>query len=227
MTDPLPIRILLVDDHSLFRKGIASLLTGEPGFEVAGEAADGLEAVARAQELMPDLILMDVYMPGMNGLEATRRIKELLPYVRIVMLTVSEEDQDLFEAIKSGAQGYLLKKIDAKALFNTLRGIAQGEASVSRAMAAKVLEEFARQTRPQPTVILPGTKLSPREKEVLELVAQGKSNKEIAAALGVAENTVKSYIKNILEKLHIENRVQAATFAVREGLIEKPTKKHD
>jgi len=227
VTDPSLIRILLVDDHSLFRKGVASLLTAESGFEVVGEAADGLEAVARAQELMPDLILMDVYMPGMNGLEATRRIKEVLPYVKVVMLTVSEEDQDLFEAIKSGARGYLLKKIDARALFSTLKGIAQGEAPVSRKMAAKILDEFARQTKRQPAVALPGTKLSPREKEVLDLVAGGKSNKEIAAALIVAENTVKSYIKNILEKLHLENRVQAATFAVREGLVEKPKGKHD
>ena len=227
MTDPSPIRVLLADDHSLFRKGIASLLAAERDFEVVGEAADGSEAVARAQELMPDVILMDVYMPGMNGLEATRRIKEVLPYVRVVMLTVSEEDQDLFEAIKNGAQGYLLKKIDAKALFSTLKGIAQGEAPVSRKMAAKILDEFARQTKRQPPVALPGTKLSPREKEVLELVAHGKSNKELAAALGVAENTVKSYIKNILEKLHLDNRVQAATFAVREGLLEEPEGKHD
>jgi two-component system nitrate/nitrite response regulator NarL len=225
MTEPSPIRILLVDDHSLFRKGIASLLTAERGFEVAGEAGDGLEALTKAREVMPDLILMDISMPGMNGLEATRRIKEVLPYVKIVILTISEEDQDLFEAIKSGAQGYLLKKIEAKALFSTLRGIVQGEASVSRAMAAKILDEFARQARRQPAVTLPGTNLSPREKKVLELVAHGKTNKEIAAALAIAENTVKSYVKNILEKLHLENRVQAATFAVREGLIEKPTEK--
>jgi DNA-binding NarL/FixJ family response regulator len=225
VTDPSPIRVLLVDDHSLFRKGIASLLAAERGFEVVGEAGDGLEALARARELMPDVILMDVYMPGTNGLEATRRIKEVLPYVKIVMLTISEEDEDLFEAIKSGAQGYLLKKIEAKALFSTLRGIAQGEASVSRVMAAKLLDEFARQARKPAAVTLPGTILSPRERKVLELIAQGKTNKEIAAALDNAENTVKSYVKNILEKLHLENRVQAATFAVREGLIEKPTDK--
>jgi DNA-binding NarL/FixJ family response regulator len=227
MTDSPPIRILLVDDHSLFRKGIASLLTAERGFEVVGEAGDGLEALQRARELMPDLILMDVYMPGTNGLEATRRIKEVLPYVKIVMLTVSEEDQDLFEAIKSGAQGYLLKKIEAKALFSTLRGIARGEASVPRTMGAKILDEFARQARQRAAVSLPGTNLSPREKKVLELIADGKTNKEIAAALAVAENTIKSYVKNILEKLHLENRVQAATFAIRKGLIQKPTEKLD
>ena len=227
MADPSPIRILLVDDHGLFRKGIASLLTRERGFEVVGEAGDGLEALARARELMPDVILMDISMPGMNGLEATRRIKAVLPYVKIVILTVSEEDQDLFEAIKSGAQGYLMKKIEAKALFSTLRGIVQGEASVSRIMASKILDEFARLAKQPPAVALPGTDLSPREKNVLELVGQGKTNKEIAAALAIAENTVKSYVKNILEKLHLENRVQAATFAVREGLVEKPKGKVD
>ena len=227
MAEPSPIRVLLVDDHSLFRKGIASLLTAERGFEVVGEAGDGLEALARARELMPDVILMDVYMPGTNGLEATRRIKEVLPYVKIVMLTVSEDDQDLFEAIKRGAQGYLLKKIEAKALFSTLRGIVLGEASVSRVMAGKLLDEFARQARKEAAVTLPGTILSPQEKKVLELIAQGKTNKEIAVALAIAENTVKSYVKNILEKLHLENRVQAATFAVREGLIDKPPERAD
>ena len=226
MTDPSPIRVLLVDDHSLFRKGVASLLTAERGFEVAGEAGDGLEALTKAREVMPDLILMDISMPGMNGLETTRRIKEVLPYVKIVILTVSEDDQDLFEAIKSGANGYLMKKIEAKALFSTLRGVAQGEASVSGVMAAKILNEFARQAK-QPAAALPGTILSPREKSVLELIGQGKTNKEIAADLAIAENTVKSYVKNIFEKLHLENRVQAATFAIREGLIERPIEKPD
>ncbi len=219
MAEHAPVRILLVDDHSLFRKGIASLLTEEKDFDVVGEAANGIEALAKAQELMPDLILMDISMPESNGLDATRRIKETLPYVKIVILTVSDEDQDLFEAIKAGAQGYLLKKIEAKALFSTLRGIVQGEASVSRVMAAKILDEFSRQSNRAASV--PGTALSPREKNVLELIGQGKTNKEIASALAIAENTVKSYVKNIFEKLHLENRVQAAAFAVREGLIDK------
>lgn len=217
-----PIRVLLVDDHALFRRGIASILAAERGFEVVGEAGDGLEALERARELMPDVILMDIFMPGANGLEATRRIKEALPYVKIVMLTVSEEDQNLFEAIKSGAQGYLLKKIEPQELFAMLKGIVQGDAPISRAMAAKILGEFARQTRQPAATASPGANLTPREKEVLELVTQGKSNKEIAAALAIAENTVKNHLKNILEKLHLENRVQAATFALREGLVEKP-----
>jgi DNA-binding NarL/FixJ family response regulator len=217
-----PVRVLLVDDHALFRKGIASILAAERGFEVVGEAGDGREALERARDLMPDVILMDIFMPGVNGLEATRRIKEALPYVKIVMLTVSEEDQNLFEAIKSGAQGYLLKKIEPQELFAMLRGVVQGDAPISRAMAGKILGEFARQARrPAPTAPA-RPDLSAREREVLELVTQGKSNKEIAAALAIAENTVKNHLKNILEKLHLENRVQAATFALREGLVDKP-----
>jgi len=214
------IRVLLVDDHALFRRGIASILAAERGFEVVGEAANGLEAFDRARELMPDVILMDIFMPGANGLEATRRIKEALPYVKIVMLTVSEEDQNLFEAIKSGAQGYLLKKIEPQELFTMLKGVVQGDAPISRTMAGKILGEFARQARRAAVTPLPGADLSVREKEVLELVTQGKSNKEIAVALAIAENTVKNHLKNILEKLHLENRVQAATFALREGLVQ-------
>ncbi len=222
-----PIRVLLVDDHALFRKGIASILASERGFEVVGEAGDGLEALERAKELMPDVILMDIFMPGANGLEATRRIKETFPYVKIVMLTVSEEDQNLFEAIKSGAQGYLLKKIEPQELFAMLKGVVQGDAPISRAMAGKILGEFARQARRAAATPLPGADLSPREKEVLGLLTQGKSNKEIAVDLAIAENTVKNHLKNILEKLHLENRVQAATFALREGLVGKPLQKPD
>ena len=222
MTSPPPIRVLLVDDHALFRRGIASILAAERGFQVVGEAADGLEALERARELMPDVILMDIFMPGANGLEATRRIKEALPYVKIVILTVSEEDQNLFEAIKSGAQGYLLKKIEPQELFAMLKGVVQGDAPISRAMATKILREFALQARQTAAPSSPAANLSPREKEVLDLVTQGKSNKEIAAALAIAENTVKNHLKNILEKLHLENRVQAATYALREGLVEKP-----
>ncbi|MBI2115760.1 MAG: response regulator transcription factor [candidate division NC10 bacterium] len=225
MSNPPPIRVLLVDDHALFRRGIASILAAERGFEVVGEASDGLGALERARELMPDVILMDIFMPGANGLEATRRIKEALPYVKIVMLTVSEEDQNLFEAIKSGAQGYLLKKIEPQELFAMLKGVVQGDAPISRAMAAKILGEFAHQARQTAAPSSPAANLSPREKEVLDLVTQGKSNKEIAAALAIAENTVKNHLKNILEKLHLENRVQAATYALREGLVEKPPRK--
>lgn len=221
MTDASTIRVLLVDDHTLFRNGMASLLKAEPGFEVVGEAANGLEALANAQELMPDIILMDIFMPVMEGLEATRRIKEVIPYVRIVMLTVSEEERNLFEAIRSGAQGYLLKKMKPQALFSTLRGIMRGEAPLSRVMAAKLLEEFTRFAQREATPSLGVVSLSPREKEVLQSLSQGKTNKEIATVLAITENTVKSHLKNILEKLHLENRVQAVAYALRKGLIEK------
>ena len=226
MTNASPIRVLLVDDHALFRKGIASLLTGEPGFEVVGEAGDGLQAVALAKELMPDVIVMDVNMPRASGLDATRQITEALPYVKIVMLTVSEDDQDLFDAVRCGAHGYLLKKIEPKALFDTLRRVMRGEASISRMMAAKLMGEIRRDAANRTgSGANPNPALSPREIGVLELVTEGKSNKEIAATLGIAENTVKNHLTNILEKLHLENRVQAATFALREGLLNKPPKK--
>jgi DNA-binding NarL/FixJ family response regulator len=215
MSDPRPIRVLLVDDHPLFRKGIASLLRSENGFDVIGEAANGREALEKARELMPDIILMDISMPEVGGLEATRKIKEEMPYVRIVILTVDEEDQSLFEAVKSGAQGYLLKKIEPQALFSTLRGVAEGEASISRIMAGKLLDEFSRQAQPRAHPVVPNQELTPREREVLEQVRQGKSNKEIASAISIAENTVKNHIKNIFAKLHLENRVQAATYALR------------
>ncbi|MBI3990323.1 MAG: response regulator transcription factor [candidate division NC10 bacterium] len=214
------IRVLLVDDHALFRSGLAGLLGGQRGFEVVGEAQDGQEAFEKAKALMPDVILMDVYMPGMDGLEATRRIKEALPYVKIVILTVSEEDQNLFEAIKHGAQGYLLKTIEVTELFTMLQGVSRGEAPISRAMAAKILGEFARRSQ---KASAPGSeeKLSPREREVLELLTQGTTNKEIAGALGISENTVKNHLRNILEKLHLQNRVQAVAYALEEGLVSR------
>ena len=211
------IRLLLVDDHGLFRKGLASLLRDQPDFEVVAEAQDGQEALAKAKELMPDVILMDIYMPGCDGLEATRLIKAALPYVKIVILTVSDEDQNLFSAIQSGAQGYLLKKIEPGELFEMLRGIVKGEAPISRATGAKILNEFARQLKQGPQRD-PGEQLSPREQEVLERLTNGSTNKEIAAALGISTNTVKNHLRNILDKLHLQNRVQAATFALQKAL---------
>jgi DNA-binding NarL/FixJ family response regulator len=220
------IRVLLVDDHPLFRKGIVSLLSAEPGFAVVGEASNGQDAIEKARDLMPDVILMDISMPGVNGLEATQRIKAEFPYVRIVMLTVSDADENLFEAIKSGAQGYLLKKIEPQTLFSTLRKVVEGEAPMSGVMATKLLAEFSRQTRrasQSPTAV---ATLTEREREVLNHIADGKTNKDIASALSIAENTVKNHLKNILEKLHLENRVQAATFALRQGLLNKPPKEN-
>jgi len=213
------IRVLLVDDHPLFRKGLASLLAREKGFEVVGEAQDGAEALNKTKNLKPDLVLMDIYMPGGNGLEATRRIREALSSVKVVILTVSEEDKNLFEAIKSGAHGYLLKKIEPRNLFEMLRGVFRGEAPISRATAAKILNEFAAQAH-RATEETPEEKLTPKEREVIELLTKGWTNKEIGNKLRITENTVKNHLKNILDKLHLENRVQAATFALQHKLTD-------
>lgn len=215
-----PIRVLLVDDHSLFRKGLAGLLAREKEFKVVGEAQDGVEAVKLAKDLKPDLVLMDIYMPGSDGLEATRRVRDALPSTRVVILTVSEEDKNLFEAIKCGAHGYLLKKVEPSELFQMLRGVFLGEAPISRATAAKILNEFAEQARRVQEEVVE-EKLSAREQEVLALLSEGLTNKEIGNQLGIAENTVKNHLKNILGKLHLANRVQAATFAIEKGLIPK------
>lgn len=211
-------RVLVVDDHALFRKGVASLLHGTEGFTVVGEARDGREAVAKAQALTPDVVLMDVYMPGMDGLEAARRIKQVRPSVRIIMLTVSEEDQNLFEALKAGAHAYLLKSVEPEELFRTLRGIVRGEAFLSPSMATKLLDEFARQSGAGAAEAA-AARVSAREREVLELLTRGAVNKEIAAALGISENTVKNHLKSIMEKLHAENRVQVVVYALRKGLV--------
>ncbi len=215
-----PLRVLLVDDHALFRAGIASLLASRPGVEVVGEAQDGAEALEAARRLNPDIVLMDVHMPRMGGLEATRAISAELPRVKVVMLTVSDQDADLFEAIKSGAHGYLLKNLEPEELFDYLTGISRGEAPISRTMAAKILNEFASQaSRPKaPEPAEAEEPLTPREREVLRLVAAGATNKEIASALTLTENTVKNHLRNILEKLHLENRTQAAAYALKKGL---------
>ncbi|MGE5306544.1 MAG: response regulator [Alphaproteobacteria bacterium] len=213
-----PIRLLLVDDHALFRKGLVSLLRRESEFQVIGEAENGAEAIAKAKQLKPDLVLMDIHMPGTDGIEATRRITQMLPSTRVVILTVSEDDKDLFEGIKCGAHGYLLKKLEPEELYAMLRGVFQGEAPISRTTASKILNEFAVQARRKTNAELE-EELSAREKDVLQSLASGLTNKEIGNQLGIAENTVKNHLKNILAKLHLENRVQAATFALQKGFI--------
>lgn len=208
------MRVLIADDHALFRDGIASLLAAH-GYEVIGEASDGLEAVAKARGLKPDLILMDIRMPNIGGLEATRLVKAELSDTKVVILTVSDDEDDLFEAIKSGAQGYLLKNLKADAFFDLLSSVAQGDAPVSPKMASKMLSEFSRLTSgmasQQPM-------LTERELDVLKLVAGGKTNKEIAAELFVSESTVKYHLRNILDRLHLENRAQVIAYAVERGL---------
>jgi len=186
-----PLRILLADDHVLFRKGLAALMAPRQDVEVVGEAGDGREGIALARETVPDVILMDVHMPGCDGLEATEIIKREMPHVRIVMLTISDDDQDLFTAIKNGADGYLLKDLEPQQLFDMLEGLRRGQAPISGVLAARVLKEFR---QPAEAGVQPAgmrDELTPRETEVLEWVAKGATNKEIAQALNITENTVK------------------------------------
>src|SRR3990172_4100248 len=211
------MRVLLVDDHALFRAGIAGLLQAW-GFEVVGEAGDGLEAPERARLLKPDLVLMDIGMGHCNGLEATRLIKAEMPEIRIVMVTVSDRDEHLFEAVKSGAEGDLLKNMSPEELSDVLTAIAAGEAAFSRGLAAKILDEFSRLAREGPAQE-ESDGLTSREREVLELVADGSTNREIAAKLYISENTVKFHMNNILTKLHLRNRAQAVAYALRSGLV--------
>jgi DNA-binding NarL/FixJ family response regulator len=208
------MRVLLADDHALFRDGLASLLLAW-GHEVVGSASDGWEAVALADRLRPDLVLMDVRMPRMSGLEATRAIGLAHPEIAIVMLTVSEDEDDLFEAIKAGARGYLLKNLESAQLRSMLEAVGRGEAAISPATAARIITELV---RPAPAVT-DADRLTDREVEVLELVTAGLRNKEIAARLGISENTAKYHLRNILEKLHAESRTELAARAVREGLV--------
>jgi DNA-binding NarL/FixJ family response regulator len=207
-------KVLVVDDHLLSRKGIVSILQGHPMFKVVGEATNGQEAIEKAKELMPDLILMDIRMPEGNGLEATRRIKEEMPYVKIVILSVSDDVQDFFEAIKSGAQGYLLKNMEPDHWLDYITSIVQGEAPISRPLANKILQEFSLQKDD-----VSGNNLSERETELLHLVAEGLSNKEIGEKLHISESTVKNHLRNILAKLHLKNRMQLIAYAFKNGLI--------
>jgi DNA-binding NarL/FixJ family response regulator len=216
-----PLRILLVDDHVLFRKGIASLLAVRQDITIVGEASDGDEAVILAQQTMPDVILMDVNMPRQDGIETVKIIKRELPHIQIVMLTVSDDDNDLFEAIKSGAKGYLLKNLEPLELYGMLDRLRQGEAPISGAMAAKILREFRQPEYTQGKETQQVDELTTREIEVLEQVVTGASNKEIADTLHITENTVKIHLRNILEKLHVQNRIQAAVYAVRQGLVDE------
>jgi DNA-binding NarL/FixJ family response regulator len=215
------LRVLLVDDQVLFREAMVSLLATAPDpIQVVGEARDGIEAIEKAEQLQPNLILMDIGMPRCNGLEATRRIRELMPNAKIVMLTVSDHDRDLFEAIKSGAQGYLLKNMSADELFQMLDGVSRGEAPISRVTAARILDEFSQHhSQDKAEDVSAGPRLTHREKEVLGLVVEGATNRDIAKTLFISESTVKNHLRSILEKLHVQNRVQAAVVAVRKGLV--------
>lgn len=208
-------RVLIVDDHALSRKGIAAILEPDPAFLVVGEAADGAEALAKVRELQPDLVLMDIRMPEMSGLEATKRIKAEHPHVIVVILSVSDDVRDFFEAIKLGAQGYLLKDLQPQEWLGYLRAVVSGETPVSSELAARLLEEFRRGDTARPV----GGDISERELEVLQKVAEGLSNREIGAALHIAESTVKNHLRNILEKLHLRNRAQLVAYAYEQGWL--------
>lgn len=217
--DKKTIRILLVDDHTLFRSGIRLLLQRNLDFEVVGEASDGLEAVKRAKELKPDIVLLDLHMPGLSGLDVIGLILQDRPACHVVLLTVSEDAEDLALALKKGAAGYLLKNIDADYLLQALRSVMQADAVISPEMTAKLVASFRRVQAPTESN---SKKLTPREREMLAQLSLGLSNKEIARKLDVAESTVKIHLQSILKKLELNNRVQAAIYAVEHGLSANP-----
>lgn len=213
-------RVLLVDDHQLFREGLSKILNSQTDFQVVGEANDGLEALVKARKLKPGLILMDVSMPGCDGLVATRLIQQEMPEVVIVMLTVRDEDEDLFQAIRNGARGYILKTISAREMLEMLRGALQGEAAITPVLGGRMLEEFRRISQNDPSY--PDRReslLTTRERQILGLVAAGGTNKEIAAHLQISIHTVKTHMRKILAKLHLQKRSEAASYAFRKGLI--------
>ena len=210
--------LLLADDHTLFRDGLRELISHWEEFQVVGEAANGQEAVELCRQRLPDIVLMDVRMPVMNGVEATRRIRAESPATSVVMLTMSVEERDLFEALKQGARGYVLKNTPAHQLRERLHEVMRGEAPLSGAIAAKILDEFNRQRGGEAGG--PSEPLAEREIQILQLVAEGLSNEEIGARLFLSEQTVKKQLSNVLQKLHLNNRVQAAVYAVRKGLAD-------
>lgn len=216
-----PIRVLVVDDQQLFRRGLTMLLAVESGLEVVGEAGDGVEGVTLAETAAPDVVLLDVRMPKKSGIEACLAIKQSVPSAKIIMLTVSDEEADLYEAVKSGASGYLLKDSSIEEVAQAIRVVADGQSLISPSMAIKLIDEFKQMSRPE-RESGPALRLTERELDVLRLVAQGHSNKEIAARLFISENTVKNHVRNMLEKLQLHSRMEAVMYAVRENLLELP-----
>ncbi len=212
------LRVLLVDDHQLFRSGIRALLARQPDIEVVGEAADGLDGVHQARALNPDLVLLDLHMPGMSGSEALRALVDELPQTRVLMLTVSEDAEDLIDTLRAGAAGYLLKNIDADYFVDAIRRVADGDSVVSPEMTGKLVAGL--KTR-LPAAVNDHDSLSVREREILGKLARGASNKELARELDLAESTVKIHVQHILRKLKLNSRVQAAVYAVEQGLSEK------
>jgi two-component system, NarL family, nitrate/nitrite response regulator NarL len=220
-----PVRLLVVDDHTLFRRGLLALLAGDASLLVVGEAGDAAEAVRKAQALQPDVVLLDNHLPGATGIQALRELREAAPAARIVLLTVSEDEQDLQQALRGGAHGYLLKTIEGDVLAQAIHRVMRGEPVVSPELMGKLVAALQAPVAPLATgtpaaapALEPGPGLSPREQEVLRQVARGASNKEIARALDIAETTVKIHVQHILRKLGVSSRVQAAV-AVTSGEV--------
>ena len=216
-----PIRVAVVDDQELFRRGLTMLLGVEDDIEVVGEAGDGVAATELAATAVPDVILMDVRMPKRSGIEACVAIKDVAPTARIIMLTVSDEEADLYDAVKNGASGYLLKDSSIDEVAQAIRVVADGQSLISPSMAIKLLDEFKQMSRTDRQQV-PSPRLTDRELEVLKLVAQGLNNREIAKRLFISENTVKNHVRNILEKLQLHSRMEAVMYAMREKLLDLP-----
>jgi DNA-binding NarL/FixJ family response regulator len=216
-----PVRVAVVDDQELFRRGLTMLLGVEDDIEVVGEAGDGVAGTELAESAAPDVILMDVRMPKRSGIEACLAIKEVAPTARIIMLTVSDEEADLYDAVKNGASGYLLKDSSIDEVAQAIRVVADGQSLISPSMAIKLLDEFKQMSRSDRQQV-PTPRLTDRELEVLKLVAQGLNNREIAKRLFISENTVKNHVRNILEKLQLHSRMEAVMYAVREKLLDIP-----
>ena len=216
----MPIQVTVVDDHHLFRKGVIGIINAASDIEVVGEADNGRDAVALVQKLHPDVLIMDLAMPVMGGMEATKRIRDVDQKVKILILTVNEDERSLFEAVKSGAQGYVIKTVDPEELLHAIRSVAAGEAVVPSNLALRILSEMSKPKTSAP--IGDGVEpLTAREIEVLRELGTGASNRDIAKRLFISENTVRNHVRNILDKLHVSNRVEAATYAVREGLVDE------
>jgi len=214
------IRILLIDDHSLFRTGIRLLLQRYPEFDIVGEAADGLEGIKRARALAPDVILLDLNMPGLSGLETLQLLAQDVPDCAVLVLTVSEDAEDLGRALQAGASGYLLKNVDSDALVAAIRKVASGEAAIADEMTGKLVEQFRRRSDPAPGGRGQRDRLTQREREIVQCLARGESNKLIARNLDLSESTVKIHVQNILKKLDLSSRVQVAVYAVEHGLLD-------
>ncbi len=212
-----PVRIVVIDDHTLFRRGITALLARVPDFEVVGEAADGFEGIKAVAAGKPDVVLLDLHMPGLTGIEAMQAILRDNPGTHVVMLTVSEEAEDLMAALRAGALGYLLKNIDSDFLVESIRRAANGDSVMSPEMSGKLLRELRAGTDQTPVPAL-----SPREREIVGCLTRGASNKEIARELAIAESTVKIHVQHILRKLELASRVQVAVWAIEHGIVPRP-----